>query len=317
MYAREGIMRDLERVKDKIEIRLEPRQVVTLGVATAVFSGVLFAAGYWVGHRQRVEPTAGSGDLARLDAARRPNRPGPGSSAPVAALGDVEFLFPSVVAAGPSRGGPEQVPVRVPAIVMQPSNTENVVAPAEPAAREEGTPGPKAGTAATPGLPPAPSPPDEDEGRVDGPVSPVTPPRVEVAPIPPPPDEDEPRPLPSLGGVVATPRSAAAPAPAPTPTPAAPKAAAPKPERAAGNAAGGSYTLQVKAVKDKAEADDFVARVRAAGLEPSVIIADVPGKGRVYRVRVGRFETMESAKRFQREFKDRTGLPEAGFVTDL
>ena len=181
-------MRDLERVKDKIEIRLEPRQVVTLGVATAVFSGVLFAAGYWVGHRQRVEPTAGSGDLARLDAARRPNRPGPGSSAPVAALGDVEFLFPSVVAAGPSRGGPEQVPVRVPAIVMQPSNTENVVAPAEPAAREEGTPGPKAGTAATPGLPPAPSPPDEDEGRVDGPVSPVTPPRVEVAPIPPPPD---------------------------------------------------------------------------------------------------------------------------------
>ncbi len=299
-------MRDLERVKDKIEIRLEPRQVVTLGVATAVFSGVLFAAGYWVGQRQRVEPTAGSGDLARLDAARRPNRAGPGSSAPVVALGDVEFLFPSVVAAGPSRGGPEQVPVRVPAIVMQPTSPEPAaVAPVEPAAREEGTPGPKAGTAATPGMPPAPSPPDEDEGRVDGPVSPVMPPRVEVAPVPPPPDEDEPRPLPSLGVVVATPKSAA-----PTPT-------APKPERAAGNAAEGAYTLQVKAVKDKAEADEFVARVRAAGLEPSVIIADVPGKGRVYRVRVGRFESMESAKRFQREFKDRTGLPEAGFVTDL
>jgi cell division protein FtsN len=281
---------------------------VTLGAATAVFSGVLFAAGYWVGQRQRVESTAGSGDLARLDAARRPNRASPGSSAPVAALGDVEFLFPSVVAAGPSRGGPEQVPVHVPAIVMQPSNDERgASAPVEPAVREEGTPGPKALAAATPGPSPAPSPPDEDEGRVDGPVTPLTPPRVEVAPIPPPPDEDEPRPLPSLGGATAAPKSAA-PAPAP---------AAPKAERDPRSAAGGAYTLQVKAVKDKAEADEFVARVRAAGLEPSVIIADVPGKGRVYRVRVGRFESMESAKRFQREFKDRTGLPEAGFVTDL
>jgi hypothetical protein len=154
-------MRDLERVKDKIEIRLEPRQVVTLGVATAVFSGVLFAAGYWTGHRQRPEGGAPTGDLARLDAARE------GRNAKVSALGDVEFLFPSVVAAGPSRGGPEQVPVRVPAIVVQPSASAEAAlpplgeVPAVPGARGEGTPDPKALAAATTGQPPAPLPPLE------------------------------------------------------------------------------------------------------------------------------------------------------------
>jgi len=299
-------MRDLERVKDKIEIRLEPRQVVTLGVATAVFSGVLFAAGYWTGHRQRPEAGAPTGDLARLDAARE------GRNAKVAALGDVEFLFPSVVAAGPSRGGPEQVPVRVPAIVVQPSASAEAAlpplgeVPAVPGARGEGTPDPKALAAATTGLPPAPLPPDEAE-----PSRPATTTRTAEPEPPPPPDEDEPRRLPAL---MATPAPAVK-APAPVTQAPAPATSAPAPV-SDGQQPGGRYTLQIKAVKDKAEAEAYAAQVRAAGLTPSTITVDVPGKGRVYRIRVGRFGSIEAARRFQRTLRDRTGIAEAGFVTD-
>jgi cell division septation protein DedD len=313
-------MRDLERVKDKIEIRLEPRQVVTLGVATAVFSGVLFAAGYWTGHRQRPEGGAPTGDLARLDAARE------GRNAKVSALGDVEFLFPSVVAAGPSRGGPEQVPVRVPAIVVQPSASAEAAlpplgeVPAVPGARGEGTPDPKALTAATTGQPPAPLPPDEAE-----PSPPATTPRAVEPEPPPPPDEDEPRRLPALTAPPAPATQAPAPAtrpPAPTTAAPAPATKAPAPATKAPAAAsdgqqpGGRYTLQIKAVKDKAEAEAYAEKVRAAGLTPSTITVDVPGKGRVYRIRVGRFGSIEAARRFQRTLRDRTGITDAGFVTD-
>ncbi|MCB9537976.1 MAG: SPOR domain-containing protein [Myxococcales bacterium] len=107
------------------------------------------------------------------------------------------------------------------------------------------------------------------------------------APLPPPPDEDEP----------------------PTAEPDAPAEAALVAPR--------KLTLQVKAAKEKAEADAFVAELRRAGFEPHVILADVPGKGRFYRVRVGRFESMPEARDFQRKYKALSGQPDGGFITDL
>ena len=77
------------------------------------------------------------------------------------------------------------------------------------------------------------------------------------------------------------------------------------------------YTLQVKAARDKAEADAVAEKLRKAGFEPSLIVAEVPGKGRYYRVRVGRFENVEKAREFQRKLKAQSGLTDAGFVTDL
>ncbi len=97
-------MRDLDRVREKIDIRLEPRQVVLLAVATMLFSGALFAAGFMVGRNQAVQPARGvTGDLSRLDAEARAPRDAPGAPKTPVALGEVEFLFPSVLGSRPAR----------------------------------------------------------------------------------------------------------------------------------------------------------------------------------------------------------------------
>jgi cell division protein FtsN len=296
-------MRELDRVKDKIEIRLDPRQVVTLGVATTLFCGALFGAGFFVGRKQARPAAAEPADLAALDAASRAVRDDArGGGSPAPALGDVEFIFPAVVAAGPGRG-PEQTPVRVPAVVVQPDPGTQIepravdtsprnLPPAVPSAAVPSPPMPRV-VAEPPARvvaePPArvrpvdepPPPPDElDVARPAAQKSTVT-------AVPPPPDEDEPR-------------AGAAPGPG---------------SSTAGQKA--TYTLQVKAAREKPEADAVVEKLRKAGFEPSLIVADVPGKGRVYRVRVGRFENIEKAREFQRRLKAESGLPDAGFVTDL
>lgn len=316
-------MRELDRVKDKIEIRLDPRQVMTLGVATTVFCGVLFGAGFWAGRRQARVPANEPANLAALDAASRAVRDEGRSTIPSPALGDVEFLFPAVVAAGPGRG-PEQTPIRVPAVIVQPyadglSDAHVVVAANAPRAAPEP-------------FRPAPEPfrPPPEPVRVAAePVRVVAPPvikPVERAPIVETPIAAFPEPKPA-----AVPPPSAVPPP-PDEVDAAPKAAvalpAPPDEdepgkaeaRAAGSSNGGQksgYTLQVKAARDKDEADAVAEKLRKAGFEPSLIVADVPGKGRYYRVRVGRFENVEEAREFQRKLKARSGLSDAGFVTDL
>lgn len=315
-------MRELDRVKDKIEIRLDPRQVVTLGVATTVFCGMLFGAGYWAGRRQARPQGNEPADLATLDAASRAVRDEGKSSIPSPALGDVEFLFPAVVAAGPGRG-PEQAPVRVPALIVQSQggldDTPRVAA-AEPARI---APPPEAVRQAA--LPVAAALPPVEPVRaaprpvVERPIEPArpTPPLVERAPVaaatpkpavPPPPDE--------LEAAPAAPASLAAAVPAPPDEDDPKKSTLPR----EGSSTGGQkaqYTLQVKAARDKGEADAVVEKLRKAGFEPSLIVADVPGKGRYYRVRVGRFENVEKAREFQRKLKAQSGLTDAGFVTDL
>ena len=75
--------------------------------------------------------------------------------------------------------------------------------------------------------------------------------------------------------------------------------------------------MQVKAVPEKPQADAFVAELRQAGFQPHVILADIPGKGRFYRVRLGRFDSVEEARLFQRRYKALSGQPDGGFITDL
>ena len=77
------------------------------------------------------------------------------------------------------------------------------------------------------------------------------------------------------------------------------------------------YTLQVKAARDKAEADAFVKALRDKGFKPHLILVDIPKKGRFFRVRLGRFNSMPEARAFQRRYKATSGQPDGGFVTDL
>lgn len=119
--------------------------------------------------------------------------------------------------------------------------------------------------------------------------TPPPPPPVEAAPVAPAP-ATPPAAAPSPRAVEATPE------PAPPPAQAAPDAA---------------WTVQLAAAQERAEAERIATRFSA--LNPRIETADVPGKGRFYRVRVGAFDTKESAERYLRDVARETGAK--GFVT--
>jgi len=56
----------------------------------------------------------------------------------------------------------------------------------------------------------------------------------------------------------------------------------------------GAYTIQVASTQHKADAERLAKRLAAR--RPRIVAADLPGKGRWYRVQVGSFETRESAR---------------------
>jgi DedD protein len=128
---------------------------------------------------------------------------------------------------------------------------------------------------------------------------PPIPAAVAAAPPPhaaPPPATAEPAAPPPPGG------EAAPPAGGPDPV-------APAPSR--GETPPAAWTVQLAAAHDPAEARRIAARF--AGLSPRIEEADVPGKGRFHRVRVGGFETREAAERYLRDAERETGAK--GFVT--
>jgi DedD protein len=112
-----------------------------------------------------------------------------------------------------------------------------------------------------------------------------------------------------------TPAPAALPTPAASPAPLAAPAAAPEPAPkpapapapAAAPAGGmGSWTVQLGASQRREEADGLAQRVKALG--PRVEEAEIPGKGRFYRVRVGRFDSREAAEKYRADVQRETGL---------
>ncbi len=108
----------------------------------------------------------------------------------------------------------------------------------------------------------------------------------------PPPAEDPPAriapasPPPSTVAPPATP-AAAPPAAAPTPAPTA-----------------GSFAVQLVSTTSRAEADKLAGKLHE--FDPRVESAEVTGKGRVYRVRVGSLETRAEAEKLLRTLAGRT-----------
>jgi cell division protein FtsN len=93
------------------------------------------------------------------------------------------------------------------------------------------------------------------------------------------------------------PRSTVAPPPAPTPAPAPPKPgsspAAPKPH------SGDVYWLQAGAFTDEKEADNLKAKIAFTGLEASVRPVDIAERGKLYRVRLGPYQSLDDANRIK------------------
>ncbi len=105
------------------------------------------------------------------------------------------------------------------------------------------------------------------------------------------------------------PAAKAPPAAAPTPGPvasapsAAPApAAAPKPGSSPGSPkphSGDNYWLQAGAFAEEKEADNLKARIALTGLEASVRAVAVPDKGKLYRVRLGPYQSVDDANRIK------------------
>jgi len=234
-------MRDQNRVRERFELSLDGRQVVSVIVGALVIMAGVFVLGLNVGRqiggRQAPAPRAGADPLAALDSPT----------------------------ARPDAGEP---PPRL-------SYHETLTRPQAPEPR-----------------PAAPKP------------SPAVSPAAAQAPAPAP----VPAPVPS-----------ATPAPAPAPTRAAPPDAppppAPSPRPAAKPtpppAAEPAFAVQVGASQDAAEAARIAGKFKAQ--RARVVPADIPGKGRWYRVRVGAFEDKASAEAYLRDLTRETGVK--GFVT--
>lgn len=252
-------MRDAARIREKIELRLDNRQVVGLVLGAAVVLGVVFYLGVGVGrHLGAAVPTEKTDPLARLD-----------EHAEVGALTFADTL----TAEGKAKPSPAAPPVTAPPVPKPPPAPVVDTGPAAgrdaPAAAivlatpttETGTPAPAATGA-------APSPTE---------------------------------PLPSVADALAAvdARTAARTDPAPS--------------TARVSEGSETFTVQAAALPSRAEADAFAAKLRKRGLSPTVIAADVPGKGTFYRVRLGKFQTREAADRYLKDFQRETGL--SGFVT--
>jgi len=123
----------------------------------------------------------------------------------------------------------------------------------------------------------------------------------------PPPPEPAPTAAAPAPAAPATPPAQADAPPAPAP---APRAIEPAPS-AQTSTPSKPWTVQLAATQERAEAERIAAKF--AALNPRIEEADVQGKGRFWRVRVGGFETKDAAERYLRDVARETGAK--GFVT--
>ena len=65
----------------------------------------------------------------------------------------------------------------------------------------------------------------------------------------------------------------------------------------------GAFTLQVVSYEAREPAESFAATLRSRGHKAFVAQADVPGRGRFFRVRVGPFTTRKEAEAYQGRFE--------------
>jgi DedD protein len=63
------------------------------------------------------------------------------------------------------------------------------------------------------------------------------------------------------------------------------------------------FTLQLSAFATKGEASDFMRRLRDAGYKPYLIESMIPGKGLMYRVRLGDYTSRDSALSAKSDFE--------------
>lgn len=75
------------------------------------------------------------------------------------------------------------------------------------------------------------------------------------------------------------------------------------------------YTLQLSSHPTKVQAEREIMRLKKIGYEPHLVSISIPDRGRVFRVRLGKFHSMDEARKFQGAIKSKRDI--ASFVTPL
>jgi DedD protein len=81
-----------------------------------------------------------------------------------------------------------------------------------------------------------------------------------------------------------------------------------RPVRRAPPGQDGKYTLQVISYRSADEAELFARTLRDRGHETFVVTADLPERGRHWRVRIGPFDSLAEAERYRAEFEETEGM---------
>jgi cell division septation protein DedD len=257
-------LRDIERWRDKIEVRLDNRQVFFLFFGSALVACMLFVLGVIVGKRLESRGRAVSPEiedpLALLDKVATSPRPAQGGvTLPQALFGtggkngasdkhgkknpqpaaesESEAAKPAVVAVRDTK--PAETNAKAPPAAL----TESKPAPAKPeakraaAATDEKKPETSAAKAKT-----AEAKPAETKLAV--------------------PKEEKPTPIPAIAAGV-------------------------------DSKSKGRFALQLSSFQDKAEAEAFAQKF--ANERPYMVVSEIPGKGTWYRVRVGDYASAKDA----------------------
>jgi septal ring-binding cell division protein DamX len=262
-------LRDIERWRDKIEVRLDNRQVFFLFFGSALVACMLFVLGVIVGKRLESRGRAVSPEiedpLALLDkVATTPRTTQTGVTFPQALFGN-----------GGRSGATDKHGKK--ALLQSPSPTAPAMASDKPEAVKDAIK-----TVAL--VEPAKTAPATTKPALVPPVM------TEQKPAP---AEPEPKAEAKV--------SETASAPKPVDNAAKPKVAEAKEDRpaaiptiAAGETKGKArYALQLSSFQDKSEAEAFAQKFE--GERPYLVVSDIPGKGTWYRVRVGDYASSKDA----------------------
>ena len=290
-------LRDVERWRDKIEVRLDNRQVFFLFFGSALVACLLFVLGVVVGKRLESRGRAVAPEvedpLALLDKVATKPRPtqAPAVTFPQALFGgknaqngakrtELKLVEPKATDASKSEPGKVAEPAKTATKNGEPSHAASA-APDKASAKAggklvaslDGQPAtPTAGkpmAAATPASAPKPAP---GAGKATIAAVPAAQPSTETAPAP-----SKNAPVPAIGA-------------------------------AATDSAKGKvhFTLQLSSFQDRGEAERFAAKF---GSEKTyLVVSEIPGKGTWYRVRTGDFGTAKDAFAGKLAFEKKHGV---------
>lgn len=264
-------MRDTHRMREKYDLSLDSRQVVSLLIGGIVVLGAVFVLGVLVGKKLAGTPRAD----------RAPDL--------LTALDHKSDALERARAAPPLTFQEELTKPAAPAPSVARAPATPASAPAPAAARAAPAP------AATPSAAPPAAP---------AAVASKTAPRAAAVPV------ATTAPVDAKPDRKPEPEKKAEPArPAPTEpvaTRSAPAAAHSTPKVPEATSPTGAFTLQLGASPNRDDAERQASRLREKGYAPYIVAAEVPGKGTWYRVRMGSFPTKDAATRYLQDFKRET-----------